>query len=58
MDETASRRVIGAGIEVHRQLGPGLLESIYHDCLAQELAAQGIAFATEVELPIVYKGSL
>jgi GxxExxY protein len=56
MDETASRRVIGAAIEVHRQLGPGLLESIYLACLIREMASQGIAFEPEVELPIVYKG--
>jgi PD-(D/E)XK nuclease superfamily len=41
MDETASRRVIGAAIEVHQQLGPGLLESIYHACMTQELVCQG-----------------
>jgi GxxExxY protein len=56
MDETASRRVIGAAIEVHRQLGPGLLESIYLACLTREMASQGIEFEQEVELPIVYKG--
>ena len=55
MDETMSRRVIGSAIEVHRQLGPGLLESIYHDCLAYELKSQGIGFEREVEVPIVYK---
>jgi GxxExxY protein len=56
MDETASRRVIVAAIEVHRQLGPGLLVSIYFACLTREMASQGIAFEREVELPIVYKG--
>jgi GxxExxY protein len=56
MDETTSRRVIGSAIEVHRQLGPGLLESIYHACLIQELTSSGVAFEQQVGLPIVYKG--
>jgi GxxExxY protein len=56
MDGTTSRRVIGLATEVHRQRGPGLLESIYHAWLMQELTCQGIGFEQEVELPIVYKG--
>ena len=51
-----SEQVIGAAIEVHRILGPGLLESIYQKCLAQELALRGIDFRQQVQLPIVYKG--
>jgi GxxExxY protein len=48
--------VIGAGIEVHRRLGPGLLESAYQQCLAQELSLRGVAFEREKELPVIYKG--
>jgi GxxExxY protein len=47
--------VIGCAIEVHRALGPGLLESVYEQCLCYELAQRGLAFQRQVELPIVYK---
>jgi GxxExxY protein len=49
-------RVIGAAIEVHRHLGPGLLESAYEQCLTFELGAQGIAFERQVPLPLKYRG--
>jgi GxxExxY protein len=49
-------RIIGCAIEVHRSLGPGLLESAYEECLCHELAAQGLAFERQVPLPVVYKG--
>lgn len=51
-----SEMVIGAAIEVHRNLGPGLLESAYEVCLARELAGRGVEFQRQVELPVVYKG--
>jgi GxxExxY protein len=51
-----SQRVIGAAIEVHRHLGPGLLESSYHACLCQELDIRGIAYQSKVMLPFAYKG--
>ena len=51
-----SRRVIGHAIEVHRHLGPGLLESAYEDCLCHELALAGIAHTRQVALPLVYQG--
>jgi GxxExxY protein len=51
-----SRRVIGAAIEVHRHLGPGLLESVYQRALEAELTLCGIAFRTQLRLPIDYKG--
>ena len=51
-----TRRIIGAGIEVHRHLGPGLLESAYHQCLARELELNGIRFRFDWPLPLEYKG--
>jgi GxxExxY protein len=51
-----SGQVIGLAIEVHRQLGPGLLESAYEECLCQELREAGLPFAQQVALPIIYKG--
>lgn len=51
-----TERVIGAAIEVHRELGPGLLESAYEAALAHELTARGVAFARQVPVPVSYKG--
>lgn len=50
-----SERVIGACIEVHRALGPGLLESAYEVCLARELVLRGIPFRRQVAVPVHYK---
>jgi GxxExxY protein len=50
-----SSRVIGACIEVHRSLGPGLLESAYRQCLCHELSLMGLGFECEKSLPLVYK---
>lgn len=50
--------VIGAAIEVHRQLGSGLLESIYHECMKIELANRNIPFKTEMSVPVTYYGQL
>jgi GxxExxY protein len=50
-----SERVIGLAIDVHRQLGPGLLESAYEECLCFELAQDGVAHSRQVPLPVVYK---
>ena len=47
--------IIGAAIEVHRKLGPGLLESAYRECLARELLLRNIRFEREVPVPVVYK---
>lgn len=47
--------IIGAAIEVHRSLGPGLLESAYRECLARELFLRGIRFKREVGVPLEYK---
>jgi GxxExxY protein len=58
MDRDAlTETVIGAAIEVHRSLGPGLLESVYEECLAQELMLRAIDFERQVQLPVVYKGT-
>jgi GxxExxY protein len=57
MDETISRLVIGAAIEMHRHLGPGLLESAYQACLVHELALREVTFEQQVHLPIHYKGA-
>jgi GxxExxY protein len=51
-----SREVIGAGVEVHRVLGPGLLESIYERCLRRELELRGLAVLRQQEVEINYKG--
>ena len=48
--------IIGAAIEVHRNLGPGLLESIYEACLAWELRDRGVGIEQQVAVPVVYKG--
>ena len=51
-----TEQIIGAAIEVHRHLGPGLLESAYQKCLARELELREISFVRECELPVTYKG--
>jgi GxxExxY protein len=54
--DSLSNRVIGGALEVHRALGPGLLESAYAKALAYELTSSGLVVRTEVEVPIEYKG--
>ncbi len=51
-----TEKVIGACIEIHRELGPGLLESAYEECLCYELAESGLWFSRQQALPVVYKG--
>lgn len=51
-----SEQIIGSAIEVHKTLGPGLLELAYASCLCHELKLCGIPFENQVELPVVYKG--
>jgi GxxExxY protein len=50
-------RVIGCAIEVHKQIGPGLLESAYDACLTREFALTGLRFNSGVVIPILYKGA-
>ncbi|MFV8358941.1 GxxExxY protein [Flavobacterium sp. LS1P3] len=49
-------QVNGCAIEVHKHLGPGLLESVYHTCLKKELTIRGFEFQTELTIPVYYKG--
>jgi len=60
LDETAlnelSGTIIAAAVEVHRELGPGLFESVYENCLAHELGQRGIEVARQVAIPVIYKG--
>lgn len=51
------RRVVHAALTVHRALGPGLLESVYEHCLAQELAQEGLRVARQVGVPVTYSGA-
>jgi GxxExxY protein len=51
-----TREIIGAAIEVHRHLGPGLLESAYQQCLARELSLREVPYEQECPLPLEYKG--
>ena len=56
LERSITQVIIGAAIDVHRVLGPGLLESSYEACLAHELSTRGIDFQRQVELPVEYKG--
>jgi GxxExxY protein len=51
-----SSKIIGAAIEVHKALGPGLLESAYEECMCHELRLRGISFERQKPVPIVFKG--
>ena len=55
LDNDITQRVIGAAIEVHRQLGPGLLESAYEECLCHELQIRKLNFERQKPIPLVYK---
>ncbi len=50
-----TEKIIGAAIEVHKALGPGLLESAYEECLAYELSSANVLFERQVPLPVTYK---
>src|SRR6266851_7742686 len=55
-DNELTHEIIGAAIEVHKNLGPGLLESTYEECLCHELSQRGIPFERQRPVPVVYKG--
>lgn len=55
-EDKLSREIIGAAIEVHRHLGPGLLESAYEECLCRELAIRNLTFERQKPLAVSYKG--
>ena len=48
-------KIIGAAIEVHKIMGRGLLESVYHQCLEEELTIRGINYISEMKIPVIYK---
>jgi len=54
--EHLTESIIGADIDVHRELGPGLLETAYEECLCHEFHLRGMHFLRQVELPVGYKG--
>lgn len=56
MHKDLTEQIIGAAIEVHRELGPGLLESAYLECMCHELSLRRIKFRKELSLPVTYKG--
>jgi GxxExxY protein len=58
LERELTERIIGCAIEVHREIGPGLLESVYEEALAIECGLQGLAFQRQLVVPLVYKGSL
>jgi GxxExxY protein len=56
LSESLTEQIIGAAIEVQRELGPGLLESVYEECGCEELRLRGIPFRCQIEHPVTYKG--
>ncbi|MGV3608880.1 MAG: GxxExxY protein [Planctomycetaceae bacterium] len=56
MADELTEQILGAAIEVHRILGPGLLESIYEAALCHELTLRGLSFERQLEIELVYKG--
>jgi GxxExxY protein len=52
-----TEQVIGAAIEIHKTIGPGLLESAYEECLAHEMNLRGLNYERQVPLPVEYKGT-
>ena len=56
-DKQLTHEIIGAAISVHRELGPGLLEAVYEECLCHELTARSIVFKRQQPIPVVYKGT-
>ena len=57
LEERLTEKIISAAIEVHKQFGPGLLESAYEQAFCHELTLRGIPFRCQVDLPLMYKGA-
>src|SRR5690242_14424223 len=57
-DDPLTQKIIGCAIEVHRQLGAGLLEALYEEALAVEFELQGLKFRRQIELPVQYESKL
>ena len=58
LNADVTERIIGCAIEVHRHLGPGLLESVYESALCLELESAGLTFTRQAGVPVYYKGEL
>lgn len=56
--EELTQQIIGAAMEVHKELGPGLMESVYEECLCHELNLRKLAFARQLPVPVSYKGMI
>jgi GxxExxY protein len=56
-DKELTHEIIGAAIAVHRELGPGLLEAVYEECLCHELVIRSISFEKQRPIPVVYRGT-
>jgi len=56
LSESLSETIIGTAIEVHGQIGPGLLEAVYEECMCEELRLRSVPFRCQIELPVVYEG--
>ena len=56
-DTKLTQEIIGAAIAVHRELGPGLLEAVYEECLSHELTSRNVVFERQKPIPVVYKGA-
>lgn len=56
IEEPTTEAIIGAAIEVHRELGPGLMESVYEECLCHELRLRSVPFQRQLTVPVRYKG--
>ena len=54
--ESIAKSILDCAFEVHKQLGPGLLESVYEICLLEELRRKGLSVKNQVKLPVIYKG--
>jgi len=54
--ENLTEQIIGAAIEVHKAIGPGLLESVYEECLCHELKLRGLRYERQLIVPVIYKG--